>query len=239
MNSNQLDVTNYRYQQGFTLIEIAVVMVIIGLIMGSGVLMTQSMIRGMHAKEIMTIIKDISTGTRYFKEKYHYLPGDLPLAANDIPGISSSCNIATSVTTIGNGLIDTATEEQCFIEHLILAGFIKGDSTLTLKSRFGNIRITANNKVSGDAVNNSKVQLPSSILNVIEFSNLPWDIANEVDDTLDDGNFIDPTPNPPDITADSSLILAGNIQVDVNSTTAGNQSTTDMSSIIPFLAAPL
>ena len=57
------------------------------------------------------------------------MPGDLPKAGDDIPNVSTACNIAASTSNIGNGLIDTATESSCVAEQLVLAGFIKGKTT--------------------------------------------------------------------------------------------------------------
>jgi prepilin-type N-terminal cleavage/methylation domain-containing protein len=248
MNSDLSDRSRWKNQQGVTLVEIAVVMVIAGLLMGTGLLMSQSLIRGMHAKEAQTLIQDLSTGARYFKEKYHYLPGDLPLAGNDILGVSSDCDIdpngATPNTYIGNGIIDTAVEEKCAIEHLSVAGFIKHDHQESiLRGRFGTVRITANHVHLTDPANDyegSEVRLPSSILNVIELANLPWDIAIELDQNLDDGNLVDPSdPAPADPTAEASVILAGTLQVDVDPDTAGNQGPADMVNAIPYLAVPL
>jgi prepilin-type N-terminal cleavage/methylation domain-containing protein len=255
MKKKQSNVNKWKTQQGFTLIEIATVMVIMGLIMGSGVILTQSLIRGMHAKDLMTTIKDISTSVRYFKEKYHYLPGDIPNAGNKISGVSTTCNIAStsnSPETIGNGLIDTTTEAGCALEHLHLAGFISSfnqNSTSPhlnkLQSRYGDIKIMANSNVKGNSISScstvqtsrstvdvpiySYVLLPSTVLNVIEVYNLPWDIANDIDDTLDDDNFVDLAGGQ----------AAGTVQVDIDCGTAGNQGPTDMTSLIPFLAVPL
>jgi len=260
MNINQFRINKKKTQSGFTLIEMAVVMVIIGFLLGSGVLLSQSLIRGMHTKEVMTLAKDISAASQYFKEKYHYLPGDLPLAANKIPGIGASCSIDPDLggpaenLNIGNGLIDTTTESACAVEHLALAGFITSDSQSGLSSRYGEIKIVANSSIknltcselntnwaSTDASISSYVQLPSSFLNVIEFYNLPWDVAKELDRNMDDGNLTYPTESPlPDPVPNSSLVLGGTIQVDTDCDTVGNQDPgSNMVSDIPYLTMPL
>ena len=183
-------------QQGITLVEMAIVMVIAGLLLGSGILMGDSLIRGMQAKELLAMIEDLSTGTRYFKEKYHYLPGDLPLASNDITGIVAAgvCDYQTTEADVGNGLINITViasrslETDCLVEHLAQAGYLKGGAD-AFRTRFGTVRIVANSALTGATVHSNVTTLPSSILNVIEFANLPWDIAQELDRTLDDGDM--------------------------------------------------
>lgn len=185
-----------RGQRGVTLVEMAIVMVIIGLLMGSGVVAGRSLIRDMQAKEVLAMVHDLSVSVRYFQEKYHYLPGDLPLARQDILAVSSSCHFSLSVPGIGNGLINEwqgteglNSESGCVYDHLFRAGFLSG-SEGGLRSRFGPVTLVANRGtrlVSG----HSRVELPADVLNVIQFENLPRDIAVMLDREWDDGNLRD------------------------------------------------
>ena len=200
-----------RGQQGITLIEMAIVMVIAGLLLGSGILLGQSLLHGIYAKELLALAQDISTSSRHFKERYHYLPGDLPMAANDIAGITAeNCNfpvVGDSLlpgAKVGNGLINNidlgapfSSESLCVRDHLASAGLIKGGvgegavpvgGRSHINSRYGPVVIIANSG-SGLVANHSKVALPANTLNVIEFANLPRDIAMQLDLALDDGNL--------------------------------------------------
>lgn len=175
-------------QEGVTLVEMAIVMVIAGFLLGSGILMGHSLLRGMHAREVVALIQDLQTATRYFKDKYHYLPGDLPLAGNDISGVTPGCNLPLNRSRIGDGLINNHTasipeESACVASELVSAGFIKG-GVEAMKSRFGPVTLVANSAI---VPGHSKTLLPTSILNVIELEQLPWDIAIQVDRELDDG----------------------------------------------------
>ena len=64
-------------QKGFTLVEIAIVLVIIGLLLG-GVLKGQEMIESGRVKSIVSDTRAIQTAVNAYVDRYKVLPGDEP-----------------------------------------------------------------------------------------------------------------------------------------------------------------
>lgn len=62
---------------GFTLIELSIVLVIIGLIVG-GVLVGQDLVKAAETRAQISQIEKFNTARNTFKVKYGYLPGDIP-----------------------------------------------------------------------------------------------------------------------------------------------------------------
>jgi prepilin-type N-terminal cleavage/methylation domain-containing protein len=89
-------------QRGFTLIELAIVLVIIGLIVG-GILVGQSLISAAGVRATITQIEKYNTAANTFREKYGYLPGDLNAASALQFGFASRAG--TSGRGDGNGII--------------------------------------------------------------------------------------------------------------------------------------
>jgi prepilin-type N-terminal cleavage/methylation domain-containing protein len=63
-------------QQGFTLVELSIVLVIIGLIV-SGILVGQDMIRAAEIRSTVSQIESFNTAVNTFRDKYRNLPGDM------------------------------------------------------------------------------------------------------------------------------------------------------------------
>ena len=129
-------------RMGFTLIELSIVLVIIGLIVG-GILTGQSLIRQAELQSILADVNKFSTAAFTFQGKYAALPGDMPNATS-YWGINPNCSTGGAGTGTetcngnGNGLIDmmapdnscceygTSMEQFLFWQHLGNAGLIPG-----------------------------------------------------------------------------------------------------------------
>src|SRR5471030_697958 len=94
-----------RKQQGFTLIEIAIVLVIIGLLLG-GVLKGQELITAARVRNLASQIDGVKIAYLGFQDRFRVYPGDMTTAAADaaIPGTPHGC---TGGVGCGNGKIDT------------------------------------------------------------------------------------------------------------------------------------
>jgi prepilin-type N-terminal cleavage/methylation domain-containing protein len=88
---------------GFTLIELSVVLVIIGLIVG-GVLVGQELIKAATVRAQITQIEKFNTATNTFTAKYGYLPGDIPATAALAAGLKPRGQYAGEGD--GNGLLE-------------------------------------------------------------------------------------------------------------------------------------
>jgi prepilin-type N-terminal cleavage/methylation domain-containing protein len=111
-------------QGGFTLVEIAIVLVIIGLLLG-GILKGQEMITQAKIKNVIAEISGASAAMYGYQDRYRALPGDDKNASRW--GL-------TPPGTAGNGVIEGAyiaaatVESMLFWDHLRRAGFISGGS---------------------------------------------------------------------------------------------------------------
>jgi prepilin-type N-terminal cleavage/methylation domain-containing protein len=68
-------------KRGFTLIELSIVLVIIGLIV-SGILVGKDLITAAQTRRAITQLESFNTAVRTFQSKYNCLPGDCANAAN-------------------------------------------------------------------------------------------------------------------------------------------------------------
>jgi len=124
-------------QSGFTLIEIAIVLVIIGLLLG-GVLKGQELINSAKVKNLATDFKNIPVYIYGYQDKFRALPGDDIAVANHLG--ATTC-VAPCAAGDGNGVLGnksttdvwtstTATDEtQQFWIHVRLAGLAAGPTS--------------------------------------------------------------------------------------------------------------
>ena len=115
---------NLRSNKGFTLVELAIVLVIIGIILGA-VLKGQELIYNAKVKRVQSQIKEFIAAFYTYYDKYGYYPGDDPTASTKFSSGAPNGN--------GNGLVevgycDTTGEESCNLwRHLRYANIISGD----------------------------------------------------------------------------------------------------------------
>lgn len=172
-----------KRQQGFTLIEIAIVLVIIGLLLG-GVLKGQELITSARVRNVISTQDGIKAAYFGFLDRYRALPGDYGSGSTNIPGCAACMN------GNNNGQIAGADEPQIAWEHLSKAGFITGSyaypataaaSTANTPSNpYGSLIQLIFDDVYQDAA-------PTARHNLKTGAGIPSDIMAEVDRKVDDG----------------------------------------------------
>lgn len=115
------------HRRGFTLVELAIVLVIIGLIV-AGIMLGQTLIRSANLRKLIAQQDSFATAIMAFRSKYQCMPGDCP-NATAYWGAWSGGNTVPKVATSngnGNGTIETGLERALLWQHLANAGLIEG-----------------------------------------------------------------------------------------------------------------
>jgi prepilin-type N-terminal cleavage/methylation domain-containing protein len=177
--------------QGFTLVEIAIVLVIIGLLLG-GILKGQEMITQAKIKNVIADFSGISAAYHGYQDRYRKVPGDDPCAGGTVT--VGNCGTVTGRWTgassgDGNGVVagkynstDATDESRLWWDHLRRAGFVSGVGDLQpFNALTGQIGVqTGNSTNTGSALGGFSGLIICS-------ANLPDKIAIAADTQMDDG----------------------------------------------------
>ncbi|MFZ4542088.1 MAG: type II secretion system protein [Rickettsiales bacterium] len=130
-----------RTKRGFSLVELSIVLVILGLLVG-GILAGQSLIRAAELRSVTTDITRYGTAIATFRDKYFALPGDMTNATAFWGKDNTNCagntgTAATNGTCNGNGDstlaagagVGATAEIFQFWKQLSLAGLVEGTFT--------------------------------------------------------------------------------------------------------------
>lgn len=134
-------------QKGFTLVELAIVMTIIGLLIG-GILKGQELMENARLTATISQVKAIEAAVTTFRDSYNAMPGDMSNANTRIRGCTAGCNAGSA--NANNSLVGPvpmpfggvqataagwasgaaaaaeADETILFWQHLLLAGLLSG-----------------------------------------------------------------------------------------------------------------
>jgi len=181
-----------RTQSGFTLVEIAIVLVIIGLLLG-GILKGQEMINQAKIKNVINDFNGITVAINSYQDRYRALPGDDQNATTrwttQAPGKGDGNGIIAGFYNANdtggtNSAPANGKESNLFWQHLRIAGFVGG---LTMGQGSGTPPPNAAGGIIGvesGVVGANGLGFTSM---VICFSNLPEKIASAIDAQMDDG----------------------------------------------------
>ena len=170
-------------KSGFTLVELAIALLIIGLIL-SAVLKGQEMIENGRVKNIVKDMLGVTTAYYVYLDRYKAIPGDDRLAASHVPGgiAGDGDGFISGAYTDANDPISS--ESNAYWQHTRLAGLMTGTVTASQAD-------PPHNPVRG------KLGVQSGTVaalvygmsgNVVCTGSLPWRIAQAVDVMIDDGD---------------------------------------------------
>ena len=185
--------TSIRKAQGFTLVEIAIVLVIIGLLLG-GILKGQEMITQAKIKNVIADFSGISAAYHGYVDRYKKIPGDDPCAGAGAGLTVGNCGTAVARWAApaaggnGDGVVggaynsgNAADESRQWWDHLRRAGFVSGvGDQQPFNALSGQIGVQ-----TGDSAGAAALGGFAGI--IICSANLPDKIAIAADTQMDDG----------------------------------------------------
>jgi len=140
--------------KGFTLVELAIVMTIIGLLIG-GILKGQELMMNARVTATIAQIKSYDAAVSTFRDTYAAFPGDIAAAVTRIPNCNVNCNAPSA--SAGDGIIGSINWESTgYLPQLPATGMTnppsaRGDETELFWMQLLNANLITG--VSTDALN--------------------------------------------------------------------------------------
>jgi prepilin-type N-terminal cleavage/methylation domain-containing protein len=173
-----------KAQAGFTLVEIAIVLLVVGLLLG-GVMKGQALIDSAKVKNLAQDLRTVPAMIHAYQDRFRALPGDDPAAVRHLCDSGSTCTVVGN----GNGVINgdwnagADAESTRLWQHLRLAGLATGSTStddpgfLPRNALGGRLGVQRGGSVLG---------LPGSL--VVCSDNVPGKLVRQLDIALDDGD---------------------------------------------------
>jgi prepilin-type N-terminal cleavage/methylation domain-containing protein len=190
----QASMVHRNKSNGFTLIEVAIVLVVIGLLLG-GVLKGQELIGNTKVKAYAADFRNIPAALYGYQDRFKTLPGDDPNVVSNLAGATKAQMPASAQ---GNGVIDGPwdttddTNESClFWQHVRLANLAPGSTTVDCTSASSTYlpRNTNGGRI-GIQSNKGLVTITGQIPGtyIVCSTNIPGEYVSQIDTLLDDGD---------------------------------------------------
>lgn len=182
-----------RNSAGFTLIELSIVLVIVGILL-FGVVKGQELIYNAKVKNLAQDFKQIPVLLYGYQDRFRAIPGDDAVATAHL----SQASLASCSGCLGNGLINgnwdsttTSDESYLFWQHVRLAGLAVGATDTSSSSYLprnvegGALGVEAvqNGYIGSNTTSDAGIQGQLLICS----SSLSAKLARQLDATLDDG----------------------------------------------------
>ncbi|MBS1197541.1 MAG: prepilin-type N-terminal cleavage/methylation protein [Proteobacteria bacterium] len=181
--------TKHLKQNGFTLTEMAIVIVLGGILLAAGLMVGRGQIGMAQGQDVIQIAADLQAASLSFKNRYGYLPGDWIYVANQLPNVAASPGDGLGTITgtmTAAGLAQAGSEVQEAALHLYAAGLIGKIGTnaqMRIQSQYGPVHMAIANAANTSA---AYIAANPGVRNVIVFFNLPCEVVQDLDRTLDD-----------------------------------------------------
>lgn len=186
-----------REQRGFTLIEIVIVLVILGLLMG-GVLKGQELITSARVRSLTAMMDGVKAAYYGFQDRFRALPGDYVDAGKLLRCPSGPC-----LKGNGDGVIERSAvpsngsepnESTLVWTHLTASGLLNGSYNMLAGETTATEANTPTNpfnvylQIAYDGRYADKLATPPSRHNLKSGALIPVEILAEIDRKTDDGN---------------------------------------------------
>lgn len=169
-----------KEQNGFTLVEMAIVLVIIGLILGA-VLKGQELINNAKLKRAYNMQREVTAAFYTYYDKYGKYPGDDNTATTRWAGVTNGDNsglIDPNPLSLTCAAGDTTETCQAWM-HMRSANLLTGSATSAINP----------NHPYGGTVGLGTATVQGLTTQWIAFQNVPYDVCQLLDLSFDDGVY--------------------------------------------------